>query len=935
MMKISIDCLCDVTFYKCRNIFRECKVFFQGHELLFFKFAVSKWLSIKSLNVKKTLKISGIVVVIVLLFLIVLPFAFKGKIEKIIKKQASNSLNAKLSFNSLSVSLFRDFPNLSASLNDFTLIGIDSFATDTLVRAESIRLSIDLRQLIADNGYKIRKVVVADGDVKIRVLPSGLANWDIMKSDSLTSDAAQDTSALRLDMEKVILDDVNIIYNDRLHDLLAECMHTKAELNGALSSAFTTIVSELQIGSLTYSQFGFPILSGVALQADLNLDADLNNYVFTFKSNKILLNDLELSFDGSVGLPGDDISLDIKALTKQITFKQFLSVLPSFYTSDFKDVVAAGKFKLDFFMKGLMTSDLWPSFGIKLLVDGGSFQYPSLPKSVKDIQIALQIANPGGTLDATVVDLSKFHFNLGGNPFDLKAMITTPESDAGFDIGLRGKLNFGMLKEVYPLPEDVRLQGQFDADIAAKGKMSYVEKKMYDKFVLKGKLGVKNIKLKTAALPEVAVQTADLIVTSKTADLTSLSMLIGKNDLRASGRLSNFLGWFLRDDVLEGVLFIQSNYLNLNDFMSSDTVSTAKSTLMSAFEIPQNLDLKLLANGGHIVFSKLDLTNAKASMTVNEGRLTIKDLSANALGGSLATSGFYETINPEKPKIAFGLNLKAVSYAQTLTSFEFVQKIAPIFSNVKGDYSMKLDLNTELDNQLNPNLSVLSGMGSIQSANIKVMGVKVFEVLGNVLHKDNLKNPTIKDLSTTFTIKDGKVTTKPFDIQIAEIGLTLGGVTGLDKTINYDLGVALPQHLSVAGISNLQGKITGTFDKPAISINTASAAKKAAETIANKVLVKTLGSNVEESKQRVEQELNRKAELMRAEAKAGGDKLIAEADKQGNLLIEKASNPILKAAAKSAAAKLKSEAQKKAAALIAETETEIKKMVANAQARAL
>ena len=883
---------------------------------------------------KKTLKISGIVAATLLLLLIALPFVFKGKIEKIVQKQASNYLNAKMSFNGLSVNLFTDFPNLSASLNDFTLIGIDSFATDTLVRAQSIRLSIDLRQLITDNGYKIRKVVVKEGDVKIRVLPTGEANWDIMKPDSAAADTKQDTSVLKLDMEKIILDDVNITYNDRLHDLLAVCLHTNAELSGALSSAFTTIVSQIQVESLSYTQFGFPIFSGIGLNADLMMDADLNNYVFTFKSNKIRLNDLEMAFDGSVGLPGDDILFDLKALTKQITFKQFLSILPSLYTNDFKDVQAAGNMQVDFFMKGLMTTNLWPSFGFKLLVQGGSFQYPSLPKSVNDIQIALNLSNPGGTLDATVVDLSKFHFNLGGNPFDLKAKITTPESDAGFDLELLGKLNLGMIKEVYPLPEDVRLQGQFDADVRAKGRMSYVEKKMYDAFVLKGKLGVKDIQLKTATMSDVSVQTAQIAFTSKTASLTSLSMLIGKNDLKASGTLSNFLGWFLRDDVLEGALSMQSNYLNLNDFMTSDTVAATESAPMAAFEIPKNLDLKLLANGKHIVFGKFDMTNAKASMTVNKGRLTIKELSANALGGSISTSGFYEAINPDKPNVAFGLDLKEVSYVQTFTSFDFVKKLAPIFSNVKGDYSMKLNINTELDKQMNPNLDVLTGLGSIQSANVQVAGVKVFEVLGDLLHKDYLKKPTIKDLATTFTIKEGKVTTKPFDVRIADFVLTLGGITGLDKTINYNLGVELPQRLAVAGITNLQGKISGTFDKPAISLNSASAAKKAAATIADKMLVKTLGVNTEEAKQRIQQEIDRKAELMRSQAKAAADKILAEAEKQGNLLIEKASNPILKAAAKTAAAKLKSEAQKKAAALLAETETEIKKMAATAQARA-
>ncbi|MCE5227758.1 MAG: hypothetical protein LLG05_18110, partial [Porphyromonadaceae bacterium] len=61
-------------------------------------------------------------------------------------------------------------------------------------------------------------------------------------------------------------------------------------------------------------------------------------------------------------------------------------------------------------------------------------------------------------------------------------------------------------------------------------------------------------------------------------------------------------------------------------------------------------------------------------------------------------------------------------------------------------------------------------------------------------------------------------------------------------------------------------------------------------------------------------------------AKAAGDKLIAEAEKQGALLVEKAKNPLLKAGAQATAKKLKSEAEKKAAALNAQAEDQIKQL---------
>ena len=61
-------------------------------------------------KVKKGLKITGIVIGTILVIMLILPFAFKGKILEIVKKEANNMLNAKLEFADLNLSFFSHFP---------------------------------------------------------------------------------------------------------------------------------------------------------------------------------------------------------------------------------------------------------------------------------------------------------------------------------------------------------------------------------------------------------------------------------------------------------------------------------------------------------------------------------------------------------------------------------------------------------------------------------------------------------------------------------------------------------------------------------------------------------------------------------------------------------------------------------------------------------
>ena len=128
---------------------------------------------------KRLLKIGGVVVAAFVVLLMVLPFAFRGKIESVIKSEGNKMLNAQFDFESLDISLLRRFPLASVSLNDFWLKGVGVFENDTLVRAGELTAAVNLMSLISGD-YEITKIIVDDTHVKAIVLEDGQVNWDVM-----------------------------------------------------------------------------------------------------------------------------------------------------------------------------------------------------------------------------------------------------------------------------------------------------------------------------------------------------------------------------------------------------------------------------------------------------------------------------------------------------------------------------------------------------------------------------------------------------------------------------------------------------------------------------------------------------------------------------------------------------------------------------------
>lgn len=191
---------------------------------------------------------------------------------------------------------------------------------------------------------------------------------------------------------------------------------------------------------------GVPLLSGAEAELNAVIAADLAARRFTLTENTLRLNAITLSLDGWVELGDEAMAMDMRAGCDKVLFKDVLSLIPAFYTKDFRHLLASGELALSLWARGKMQGAVLPAFELKADVRNGSFQYSSLPKAVTDINIAARIANPGGTMDKTEADLSKFTLKMAGNSLSATAYATNLTSDPKFRAAAAGKVDLGAVK---------------------------------------------------------------------------------------------------------------------------------------------------------------------------------------------------------------------------------------------------------------------------------------------------------------------------------------------------------------------------------------------------------------------------------------------------------------------------------------------------------
>lgn len=787
-------------------------------------------------TVKKTMKIAGITLGVILLLLLILPFAFQGKLAKLVKEEGNKMLNAQFDFRTLNISLLRNFPSASVSLEDFWLKGTGPFENDTLIQAGELTAAVNLFSLFGDGGYDISRIIVKDTRVHAIVLEDGRPNWDVMKpspdAETPEDETAQET--FRIKLQKLSVDNLSVVYDDRQGGVFADLSRLEADCSGDFGSDRTVVDLKMETPSLTCRTGGIPLLNKVSLEADMDVDADLAGGKFTLRENMLRLNAIQLNLDGWLAQTKQGMDMDFRLNTNEVGFKELLSLIPAIYAKDFQDLKTDGKVTLNAFARGSMEGNTKvPQFEVNLDVKDAMFRYPSLPAGVEKINISALVRNAGGPLDATEISVAPFDFVLAGNPFSLNATVKTPVSDPDFHLTARGKLDLGKVKEVYPL-DDMQLNGLVQADLELGGRLSMVEKEQFEQMQAKGSLRLNQMKLVLKDMPPVDIQQSVFTFSPRYLQLSETTVNIGKNDLTLDSRFENYLGYALKGSTLKGTLNVSSNHLNLNDFMSADTTAAvaevpADTAAMGVIRVPENIDFQMQAAFRELLFDKMTLTDGKGTLLVRNGTVDMRNLSFNTMGGSVTMNGAYAAPQKKQPELNAAFDMRNISFAQAYQDLGLVQQLAPIFAGLKGNFSGNLQIDTPLDATMSPVMSAVQGKGALSTKDLSLSGVKFIDQVADIVKKPSLKEITVKDLNIDFEIKDGRVTTKPFDLKLGDYNMNLSGSTGLDQTIDYTGKITMPADGIASKLGTVDMTIGGTFTSPKVGIDMASLARNAAE----------------------------------------------------------------------------------------------------------
>lgn len=864
--------------------------------------------------VKKVFIGLGILLFVLVASALILPVVFKDDIKSAIDKEIAKSVNADVVFdvNNFSLSVFRNFPNMTVQIKELGVFNRAPFEGVPLFVVEQFEVEINLKDILFGDQLRIKGITMVEPLITISVLKDGRANYDITYP---STDAVQPTSeepgtfSFGIDHWEIIngeleYDDQTIPFSTSLRGL----NHTGS---GNFNESAFDLLTKTQVDSVSVGYDGVEYLTNKKIQLDAIIGISEEYSRFTFKENSTKINDFVMSVEGWFKMNENDYGMDLQFKSPENSFKSLLSLVPGLYTEGFGDIETQGDLMFTGFAKGTYSDTQMPAFNLTLNVNEAMFKYPELPTAISNISMDLLVDNQTGVIENTVIDLKKLHLDFGTNPVDARLLIENLK-DYRMDATVKASLNLAELTQMFPLEgldlkgdfalnanakgvydsvksiipaiqasmsladgyvkssefplplEDLQfssaiqnatgkmaetlitvkdfsmlmdgekftadlilqnlddytwdikakggvdlekitklfplkgmtLTGNVKADVQTKGKYSDLESGRYERMPTSGTASVNNFKYSASDLPyAVTLSQANALFDPGKIELKNTAGTIGKSDFAISGTISNYIGYlFGVNETIRGVMNFNSTILDLNEFMT-ETEETATATDTASYgviPVPQNIDFLLHSDIKTIKMMDYTLSNATGDILVKDGVANLKGIQFNLLGGSFAVNGSYNTKDINHPLYDFGLKIENLSIQQAASSFSIIQTYAPIAGLVNGSFGTDFNLKGELGQDMTPLMNTIDAGGLIKVAQAALSQSKLIAGVTSITKLNDVDNVTLKDVVMSATIKEGRLSVKPFNVKFGEYVTNVSGSTGLDGSINYQLKMNVP-----------------------------------------------------------------------------------------------------------------------------------------------
>ncbi|MCX6283197.1 MAG: AsmA family protein, partial [Bacteroidetes bacterium] len=594
---------------------------------------------------KKTLKISGIclgVIVLLLVIMFLLPFMFQDKFARIVKTTANKTLKTEVNFSAMDVSFFSYFPNLTITLTNFSLRSSAPFNKDTLIKAKDISFGVNLWSVVK-GPLKITRVYLVKGKVVLQYNEKGASNFDVYASsgDTLKKKGATPSGEAEMKIENIAFVKTDFIYSDASIPLKITAHGINYRGKSKISKDILKLASNVQIDSLNVEYNHLTYIKSKPVKAKLVTSININSLDMKFEKNDLTIKNIPFEFRGEFSFRKEGYELFLSLFSmyndeyisgslRMISTKKLWIAAKADVNMNLRDW-GLGLGMKDFELRGIYSLKLdaqgdydtgrdpkskkpdtvilsIPNFNLVSTLKDGFFRYKKYPQALSGITAKLTASCKDHDYRSVKVSLDDLKAGFLKNKiegyFRLNGLADLPVEGS-----IKTSLNLAEMRQLIPF-DSLDFGGFIDISLDVKGKYAPA-KKLFPMTILNVKLSDGDIQTKYYPHPVDKINML-LIVTNTSGKLSDTRVLLDPFSFR-----------------FEGKPFEVRASLSNPDNISYDIVSKGSIDLTRVYKVFSRkgidlggyieTDLKLKGNQNDAMAGRIDKLS-------NSGRLTLRNI---------------------------------------------------------------------------------------------------------------------------------------------------------------------------------------------------------------------------------------------------------------------------------------------------------------------
>lgn len=312
----------------------------------------------------------------------------------------------------------------------------------------------------------------------------------------------------------------------------------------------------------------------------------------------------------------------------------------------------------------------------------------------------------------------------------------------------------------------------------------------------------------------------DLAFSTDSLVLNDIRYDAGRSDFTINGAVRGISRALTRGTPLDIDFRVKSDTLNVNELVQAAYVGAAyagktdragevadvpmddseldrladaanSSDTIGALLVPMNLKADVRIDADNIVYSDMRMHDFNGRLMVNDGVMTLRNLSARSDIGSARMTALY--MAPTKSDIHFGMGLQldGIKVKEFIGMMPAVDSLMPLLNSFEGVISADVVATSDIDSMMNIVMPSLDAAIKLNGRNLVLLDAETFRTMAKwLMFKDKkISGNRIDDMSVELLIRNSTVELFPFVFDFDRYRLAVMGSNDLNLNYKYHVSV--------------------------------------------------------------------------------------------------------------------------------------------------